>query len=145
MNWNGGGVWLHTAPLRYRRCRRNRGGINSKGAACGFHAGPRRRRRNGRHVCAILPPCRRRGLRGTTTYPVVVPGTCHLIPPAVTKTLGNDDEQVVAVVPLHILSPPLLAFLPIIPSSLLMSPVAGTFGRDVAPDVVVIRIVIVCR
>jgi len=51
--------------------------------------------------------------------------------------------------PPHPFPPPLLAFLPIIPSSLLMSPVAGTFGRDVAPDVdvvcVVVCVLVVCR
>jgi len=55
------------------------------------------------------------------------------------KTPGNDDEQVVAVVP------PLLAFLPILPSSLLLSPVAGMFSRDVASAVVVVRVVVICR
>ena len=65
------------------------------------------------------------------------------LPPAVTKTLGNDNEQVVAVVPLHVLSPPPPRVSSYYPLSLLMLPVAGTFGRDMAPDVIVVHIV--CR
>lgn len=37
------------------------------------------------HVCAILPPCRRQELGGTTTYSVVVP--CPYIPPCQSQKL----------------------------------------------------------
>jgi len=135
---------LHTAPLRYHRCRRNRGDEFEGGSVWVSRRPPSTSQEWEARMCHPAPLSSSR-TAGDNDIPRRCPQDLPPHPPCCDENSGEQRRASrCRRSPPHPF-PPLLAFLPIIPLSLLMSPVAGTFGRDVALDVIVVRVVVVCR